>query len=395
MEILTAVSIIAALVLGALAYKAYQANARNAKDLAESRVVQARLSERIEGYDSLEVRFSDAFKALSSDTLRAQSESFSSTAEQSLRAREEAVDNLVRPLSEQIGKLDRVLAEREGALGSQIEALKQASSEVASEANKLSSALTGSPHASGSWGEMQVKRALELSGLTEGIGYTTQDADGQGGRPDFIVHLPNERQVIIDSKVSLVAYLRASEAADDEERIRHLGDHAMAVRRHVEDLSSRRYSQNLPSTPDFVVMAIPDFALLPAVQQDPDLIDRALQRDVVLATFSTLVALLRCIDRGWQERRSIDQVREIIECGQILHDRLRVFAGHFEDVGKELGQAVNKYNEGVGSFNSRLLVQAQRFSKLGVPTTRELPNLRTIEASIQPLRDYSSEAEEE
>jgi DNA recombination protein RmuC len=167
------------------------------------------------------------------------------------------------------------------------------------------------------------------------------------------------------------------------------------MRRHVEDLSSRGYPQNLPSTPDFVVMAIPDFALLPAVQQDPDLIDRALQKDVVLATFSTLVALLRCIDRGWQEKRSIDQVREIVECGRILHDRLRVFAGHFEDIGKELGQAVNKYNEGVGSFNLRLLVQAQRFSELGVPTTRELPNLRTIESSIQPLRDYSSEAEEE
>ena len=168
MEILTAVSIIAALVLGVLAYKAYQANARNAKDLAESRVVQAQLSERVAGYDSLEEHFSDAFKALSSDTLRAQSESFSSTAEQSLRAREEAVDNLVRPLSEQIGKLDRVLAEREGALGSQIDTLKQASSEVASEANRLSSALTGSPHASGSWGEMHVKRALELSGAYRG-----------------------------------------------------------------------------------------------------------------------------------------------------------------------------------------------------------------------------------
>lgn len=395
MEILTAVSVIAALVLGVLAYKAYQANARNAKDLAESRVVQARLSERVAGYDSLEERFSDAFKALSSDTLRVQSESFSSTAEQSLRAREEAVDNLVRPLSEQIRKLDRVLAERDGTLGSQIEDLKQASSEVASEANKLSSALTGSPQVSGSWGEMHVKRALELSGLMEGSGYTTQDVDGQGGKPDFIVHLPNERDVIIDSKVPLVAYLRASNATDDEERIRHLADHATAVRRHVEDLSRRVYPQNLPSTPDFVVMAIPDFALLPAVQQDPDLIDRALQRDVVLATFSTLVALLRCIDRGWQEKRSIDQVREIVECGRILHDRLRVFAGHFEDIGKELGQAVNKYNEGVGSFNLRLLVQAQRFAELGVPTTRELPNIRTIESSIQPLRDYSPEVEEE
>ena len=131
------------------------------------------------------------------------------------------------------------------------------------------SALTRSPQVRGSWGEMQVERALELSGLTEGIGYTSQDSDGHGGRTDFIVHLPNDRHVIIDSKVSLVAYLRASEATSDEERTRNLEDHANSVRRHVEDLSRRGYAQNLPSAPDFVVMVMPDFALLSALQQDP------------------------------------------------------------------------------------------------------------------------------
>ena len=402
MDILTVVLIVVILVFGVLAFRAHRANSRNTKALVESTAEQARLTEKVKNAEKqlierneLEQRFSDTFKALSSDVLKAQGESFGLTAEQSLKAREEAVDKMVKPLSVQIATLDRTLADREGALREQIATLKQESGKVASEANKLSSALTQGPQVRGSWGEMQVERALELSGLTKGVGYTVQDSDEQGGRTDFIVRLPNERHIIIDSKVSLNAYRDAANAIDDEERTKYLENHAGSMRRHVDELSRKDYSRNLPAAPDFVVMAIPDFALLPAVQQDPNLIDRALQKQVVLATFSTLVALLRCVEMGWQERTSIDKVREIVECGQELHDRLRVFAEHFAGVGNELEKTVRKYNTCVGSFDLRLITQARRFSELGVPATRELPTPKTVEPSVRPLRNRSLETDEE
>ena len=352
--------------------------------------VEEQLIER----NGLEKRFSDAFKALSSDVLKAQGESFKSNAEESLKAREEAVAKLVKPLSERIEELDRVRADNAGALREQITTLTQANRDLASEANKLSSALTKGPRTRGAWGEMQVERALELSGLTKGIHYTAQDPDQQGGRTDFIVHLPHERDIIIDSKVSMVAYLDAEGATDDEERTTHLVRHAKSMKDHVDDLSKKEYWQNLPLTPDFVVMVIPDFALLPAMQQDPDLIDHALQKQVVLATFSTLVALLKCVAMGWQEREVERGALKIAEIGRELHNRLCTFAGYLGDVGSALERAVSKYNEGVASFDSRLLVQARRFLELGVQTTRSLPEPGTIDLSVRLLRNRPPEIDE-
>ena len=172
---------------------------------------------------------------------------------------------------------------------------------------------------------MQVERALELSGLTKGIHYTVQDSDQQGGRTDFIVHLPHERDIIIDSKVSMNAYLEAENATDDAERAAHLVDHARHIRNQVDDLAKKEYWQNLPATVDFVVMAIPDFALPPAVQQAPDLIDHALEKQVVLVTFSTLVPLLKCVAMGWQEREVERGALKIAEIGRELHNRLGYF----------------------------------------------------------------------
>ena len=349
--------------------------------------------ERLIERDDLEKRFSDTFKALSSDVLKAQGESFKSNVEESLKAREEAVAKLVKPLSERIKELGRERADSAVALREQIATLMQANKDLASEANKLSSALTKGPQTRGRWGEMQVERALELSGLTKGIHYTVQDPDQQGGRTDFIVHLPHERDIIIDSKVPLVAYLDAENAADDEERTTHLARHARHMKDHVDDLSKKEYWQNLPSTADFVVMAIPDFALPPAVQHDPDLIDHALQKQVVLATFSTLVPLLKCVAMGWQERKVEREALEIAELGRDLHNRLCVFAEHLEGIGDALDRAVGKYNDSVGSFDSRVLVQARRFPELGVQTTRSLPYPQTIDLSVRPLRNRPSETD--
>ena len=352
--------------------------------------VEEQLTER----NGLEKRFSDAFKALSSDVLKAQGESFKSNAEESLKAREEAVAKLVKPLSERIEELDRARVDSAGALREQITTLTQASRDLASEAGKLSSALTKGPKTRGTWGEMQVERALELSGLTKGSHYTVQDSDQQGGRTDFIVHLPHKRDIIVDSKVSMVAYLDAENATDDEERTNHLVRHAKSMKDHINDLSKKEYWQHLPLTPDFVVMVIPDFALLPAMQQDPDLIDYALQKQVVLATFSTLVALLKCVAMGWHEREVERGATKIAEIGRELHNRLCTFAGYLGDVGSALERAVSKYNESVGSFDSRVLVQVRRFPELGVQTTRSLPEPATIDLSVRSLRNQPSETDE-
>ena len=350
--------------------------------------------ERLIERNELEKLFSDTFKALSSDILKVQGESFKSNAEESLKAREEAVAKLVKPLSEKIEELDRARVDSASALREQITTLTQANSDLASETNKLSSALTKGPQTRGRWGEMQVERALEFSGLTKGIHYTVQDSDQQGGRTDFIVHLPHERDIIIDSKVSLVAYLDAEDATDDEERTAHLVRHARSMKDHVDDLAKKEYWQNLPLTPDFVVMAIPDFALPPAVQHDPNLIDHALSKQVVLVTFSTLVPLLKCVAMGWQEREVERGALKIADIGRELHNRLCVFAEHLEGIGNALERAVGKYNDSVGSFDSRVLVQARRFTELSVQTTRSLPEPETIDLSTRPLRNQSSEIDE-
>ena len=350
--------------------------------------------ERLIERNELERLFSDKFKALSSDVLKIQGESFKSNAEESLKAREEAVAKLVKPLSEKIEELDRARVDSAGALREQITTLTQANKDLTSETSKLSSALTKGPQARGRWGEMQVERALELSGLTKGIHYTAQDSDQQGGRTDFIVHLPHERDIIIDSKVSMNAYLEAENANDDAERAAYLVDHARHIRNQVDDLAKKEYWQNLPATVDFVVMAIPDFALPPAVQQSPDLIDHALEKQVVLVTFSTLVPLLKCVAMGWQEREVERGAAKIAEIGRELHNRLFIFAEHLEGIGNALERAVGKYNDSVGSFDSRVLVQARRFTELGVQTTRSLPEPETIDLSVRSLRNKPSEIDE-
>lgn len=350
--------------------------------------------ERLIERDELEKRFSDAFKTLSSDVLTVQGESFKSNAEESLKAREEAVDKLVKPLSEQIKELDKARVDSASALREQITTLTQANKDLTSETNKLSSALTKGPSTGGRWGEMRVERALELSGLTKGIHYTVQDSDQQGGRTDFIVHLPHERDIIIDSKVSMGAYLEAENATDDAERAAHLANHARHIRNQINDLAKKEYWQNLPATVDFVVMAIPDFALPPAVQHAPDLIDHALEKQVVLVTFSTLVPLLKCVAMGWQEREVERGALKIAEIGRELHNRLCVFAEHLEGIGNALERTVAKYNDSVGSFDSRVLVQARRFPELGVQTTRSLPEPETIDLSTRPLRNQPSEIDE-
>ncbi len=331
--------------------------------------------EQLAELNAFEERSLNAFKVLSSKIVTDQGELLRSQTVDS-------VNNLIRPLSEGIDKFNTARARAEGSLSDDI-------TRLTSETGKLASALTKAPHVRGRWGEMQVERALELSGLAKGTHYTVQDTDGAGGRTDFIVHLSNDRHIIIDSKVSLVAYLDAEGATNEEERTQFLENHARAVRNQVTVLAGKEYQQTLPNTADFVVMAMPDFALPAAVQHDHDLIDYALERRIVLATFSMLVPLLKCVAMGWQQKNFGDQAQEIAACGRELYKRLGPFVStHLCDIGASLSKAVKAYNASVGSFDQRVMPQARRFVELDIASS-ELEGPEVINQSVRSLKDSS------
>ena len=332
--------------------------------------------ERMEERGQLEKLFGDRFKTMSSETLANQQKQFIDRARETLK-----------PLSDKVDKLDREWVNTSGAFKQQIDSLTK-------ETRTLSTALT-KPQARGQWGEMQVERALELSGLVKGIHYDIQTPDNQGGRTDFIVHMPHRRDIILDSKVSLVALIEAQDTTDEDQRTRHLADHARHMQNHADSLASKEYWSQLPDSADFVVMVVPEFALPPAVERRPNLIDRALQNNVVISTHSTLVALLKTIAMGWQERKIAEEASEIGLLGRELHDRLEVFATHYADIGRHLDRAVRRYNDGVGSLESRVLTQARRFPELGVQTTKELPESQPVETTIRAMRSIPTTSSEE
>lgn len=334
--------------------------------------LETELKNRKEGEKTLV----DRFNTVSSETLANQQKHFLERATETLK-----------PLSQKVDKLDREWATTSGAFKQQIESL-------ATETRTLSTTLTR-PQARGQWGEMQVERALELSGLVKGIHYDTQTSDNQGGRTDFIVHMPHRRDIILDSKVSLVALIEAQDTTDDAQRSAHLDRHARHIQEHADSLAGKEYWSQLPDSADFVVMVIPEFALPPAVERRPNLIDRALQNNVVISTHSTLVALLKTVAMGWQERKIAEEANEIGLLGRELHDRLEVFATHYADIGTALDRAVNRYNRGVGSLESRVLTQARRFPELGVQTTKEIPETQPVESSTRAMRSAQSMLPEE
>ena len=294
------------------------------------------------------------------------------------------------------GQLEKLFGDRFKTMSSETLANQQkqfidrARETLKPETRTLSTALT-KPQARGQWGEMQVERALELSGLVKGIHYDTQTSDNQGGRTDFIVHMPHRRDIILDSKVSLVALMDAQETTDENQRAQHLDRHARLMQGHADSLASKEYWSQLPDSADFVVMVVPEFALPPAVERRPNLIDHALQNNVVISTHSTLVALLKTVAMGWQERKIAEEANEVARVGRELHDRLETFAGHYADVGRALNRAVNRYNDGVGSLESRVLSSARRFPELGVQTTKELPEAQPIETTVRAMQSVNGD----
>jgi DNA recombination protein RmuC len=365
---------------------------------AEARWAAARqgLEEQRRLLDEAQARLGDTFKALSVDALRESNAAFLQLAQRALAAelepRQQAMDGLVRPLTEALRRYEDQVRQLEsrgqqayGSVEKQLELLASRSAELQRETNNLVTALRA-PQVRGRWGEVTLHRVVELAGMTEHCDYLEQvTVEGGAGRlrPDMVVRLPNGREVIVDAKVPLAAYLDALSAATDEERQAAMGRHAQQVRHHMNALSVKAYWEEFAKAPAFVVMFIPGESFVAAAAHaDPALIEDGMAKGVVVATPTTLIALLHAIAFGWRQEQVAENAERLRKLGGELHDRVRTFADHLEKVGAALTRATNEFNEAVGSLERRVLPSARRFRELGAGTGAEIATARTVD--VQP-----------
>jgi DNA recombination protein RmuC len=378
-------------------------SSRLAAELDATRQVSA---EKLALLQTAETKLRDAFAALSSEALKHNNEAFlqlartslaqfQQTAATDLDGRRQALENLVHPLRESLEKVDAKLNEVErgrastqAQLSEQIRSLTHAQQLLHTETNRLSRALR-SPNVRGQWGELQLRRVLENAGMVAGSHYEMKESVvGEDGRltPDVVVKLPGGKNVVVDAKVPLTAYLDASECEDDLSRDLKLREHARQVKDHVNRLAGKSYWAHFQPTPDIVVMFVPGEALLTAaLQHDPGLLEFSMSRGVMLASPLTLIALLRAIAYGWQQENVARNALEISELGRNLYDRIAKLAEHFENVGRSLAKSVEAYNSAVGTLESRVLVTARRLKDKGVTTADDFAELETIDHSPRPL----------
>ncbi len=340
----------------------------------------------------------ESFKALSADALRSNNQSFLELARETfgklhqqsadeLGKRQQAIDSLVKPLKESLEKVDAKIGEIEkaragayGQLSEQLKSLGTAQVSLQAEAAKLTTALRSTTTA-GTWGELQLRRVVEMSGMSSYCDFTEQQSAG-GFRPDLIVRLPGGQQIVIDAKAPNDAYREAVNVSDDNIRSAKLAEHATKVRNHIDALGAKDYWAQFQPSPEFVVLFLPgDQFLSGALQGDPSLIDRAIAKKVLLATPATLIALLKATAYGWRQEDVSRNAQVIADLGRQLYDRIAGFADNLDKVGRGLETASKAYNSAVGSFEQTLLPGARKFSELGAKGVKELADPTTVETT--------------
>jgi DNA recombination protein RmuC len=356
-----------------------------------------------------QTRLREAFQSLAVDALQQTGQIFFAQARSSLgeiqagatselEKRQQAIDALVAPIRESLAqmgeKLQAIEKERHGHYSALTQQLRQVSADhtrLHTETANLVRAMRTAP-TRGRWGELQLRRVVELAGMLEHCDFVEQETLGSEGRrlrPDLIVRLPGGKSVVVDAKAPLEAYLDAHEADDDATREVKLKDHARQVRAHVNALGQKAYAAELDGAPDFVVMFLPGEPFFAAaLQYDPTLVEYAADRQVVIASPTTLIALLRAVHYGWQQERIAEEAQRVSALGRELYDRIATLGRHVEKVGTSLDRAVGAYNEAVGSLEGRVLVTARRFKELGAVTTgaSEIGELEPISRAARKLQ---------
>lgn len=381
---------------------------------SEARRIEAetRLQETLKGLDEQKALLADskqeltnAFKALADEALKGNNQAFLDLARTALATaqveakgdleqRRQAIEGLVKPLADalkryedQIVTMERTRQSAFGGLDQHLKSLVQAQERLQRETGNLVTALRA-PQVRGRWGEITLKRVAELAGMVERCDFIEQETvEGEDGRmrPDMVVQLPAGRKIVVDAKAVLAAYLDALEAQDEAIRTEKLREHAAQIRARLEQLSFKAYWTQFAQAPEFVVLFLPGEQFLgAALEQDPTLLEDGMARRVVIATPTTLIALLRAVAYGWRQEQLAENAQAISALGKELFERMAVLIEHLDDVGEALAKGVTAYNKAIGSLEARVLPSARKFKELGVGSDKEIPKLDAIEQAPRP-----------
>ncbi len=377
--------------------------------------LQAQENTQIEREAALELatsRLTATFSELASKSLQTNSENFLLLAQQNLgaqhekakselSAREQAVENLVKPIREalqksqqQISELEKARSEAYGSISAQLETMQLGQKSLTQETQNLVNALRR-PQVRGRWGEITLRRLVELAGMVEHCDFQEQvhsTSDDKIFRPDMIVRMPDKRELVVDVKTPLDAYLEAVEAKDDAQRKAGLERHARNLREHIRQLSSKSYWAQFSTSPEFVILFIPgDQFLSAALNEDPDLIENALSKQIILATPTSFVALLKAVAYGWRQYAVADNAKEIQRLAEDLYSRLATFSGHMNKVGKQLASSVENFNKAVGSLERNVLPGARKFIDLGIHAKKDIEPIDALEALPRTMNSSEDE----
>ncbi|MDQ1272868.1 MAG: recombination protein RmuC [Planctomycetota bacterium] len=374
--------------------------------------------ERKTAYEKLNIlndatlKLGDAFKALSSEALRSNNQSFlelakitlekyQTEAKGDLEQRQKAVEQLVTPIKQSLEKVDTQIQELEksrrqayGSLTEQVKSLVYTQEKLQSETGNLVKALRA-PTVRGTWGEIQLKRVVEIAGMLEHCDfYQQQTVTTEDGRlrPDMLVRLPGGKNIVVDAKTPLQSYLDALESATDELRLSKLKSHAQQIRTHVSKLSAKSYWEQFQPTPEFVVLFLPGETFFSAaLELDPALIEEGAKQQVILASPTTLIALLRAVYYGWRQEQVSENTRKISDLGQELHERIATMVEHLTKLGGSLGKAVEAFNSAVASFEGRVLPSVRKFEVLGAGSKKDIEELTPLDKNPRMLMEIQGE----